>query len=604
MSAMSSPMSVSLSTRACPGAQPLYFGPTTRPLFGWLHVPAHWRGARVVLCAPLGYEGLFAHPSLRVLAERLATEAHAVVLRFDYDGTGDSAGSDEDPERVAAWLASVDAAIDELTRRAPSSGPTLLVGLRAGGLLGAIVAARRHDVQGLALWATVTSGRAFAREQRAFSLLSHVNSAVPGGSDLDWGPGGFEANGYVFRDDTVKALGMLDLGSLDRPPASRILVLDRAESPAVLPMLEQWTRLTEVAVEPVDDYQGMIAPPLTMVTPDSAIAHIVRWVGSTAGDAASAPAAYEASPVAHVAPGVDELPVWFGTKGEQFGILTQPTGRPGRRAMLFLNNAAGYRVGPHGVVPMVARALAERGVSSLRIDVAGVGDSRLPASRPDHHPYNLDTLEDVRAAIEVLVAEGFDDIAAGGLCSAAFIAWHAAQRCPEIRWLVLMNPQTFEWNEGDSLDVSPLQDQYEMNHYKNSARSIEKWSKLLRGEVQLSYVVSVVWSRVRFAVNCRLQALRVMLRIGGGGSSAARIIRALAARGGSTWFIFSGDDPGIAYLEGELGGSMTGLQRRGALHVEVVPHSDHSFTPRWATRTLTARLLVALADGDHAARAG
>src|SRR5262245_40621910 len=74
---------------------PLYFGSPELPRFGVFHQPAgQWSGTRVVLCAPLGYEGPFAHLALRELAYSL-TSGGAAVLRFDYSGYGDSAGSDE-----------------------------------------------------------------------------------------------------------------------------------------------------------------------------------------------------------------------------------------------------------------------------------------------------------------------------------------------------------------------------------------------------------------------------------------------------------------------------------------------------------------------------
>ena len=585
---------------------PIYIGATERPLFGWLHRPrAGWTGTRVVLCPPLGYEGLFAHPALRRLGQQLADEGGAAVLRFDYDGTGDSAGSDEDPGRVDAWLASVEAAVDAIQQLAPSTGPVILVGVRAGALLAAIVASRRHDVEGLVLWAPVTSGRAFAREQRAFAMLAHATASAPQEEPLSWGEGGFEANGYVFSSETVAALGELHIDKLVQPPVPHVLVLDREESPTKSTILERWgSDTTSLEVVRIDDYAAMIAPPLTMRIPERSIAYIVDWTRQlhrpeAAGSAVAAPGARSRG---HMAPGITEEGMWVGATREQFGILTLPSERAMDRGMIFLNNAGGYRVGPHGMVPMLARALAEHGVASFRLDAAGVGDSALPDDRPPHHPYNLDAVADVAAAVTMLRERGVTQLAAGGLCSAAFLAWHAAQSLPDIRRLVLVNPQTFEWKEGDSLDVSPLQDQYEMNHYRQSARSMEKWLKLFRGEVGLRFVGQLLWKRVRFALNRRFQSIRAAIGIGGTGSAAGNIVRAIGSRGGVVTFIFSGDDPGATYLEQELGGAMRVLKRRGFLQVQSIAGPDHSFTPRWATRRLTDAVLAALADTSQVSR--
>ena len=92
--------------------RPLWFGSEDRPLFGWLHVPEDKlaRGC-VLLNPPLGIEAVSAHAAYRRLADRLA-EVGFAVLRFDYDGTGDSAGQTHDPGRVAAWLGSIREAED------------------------------------------------------------------------------------------------------------------------------------------------------------------------------------------------------------------------------------------------------------------------------------------------------------------------------------------------------------------------------------------------------------------------------------------------------------------------------------------------------------
>ena len=88
----------------------VWFGPEERPLYGWVSTPAGGlvRGG-AILCPPMGEEGRSAHRTFRRLAETLADQG-IVALRFDYDGTGDSAGLQDDPDRVASWLASVEAA--------------------------------------------------------------------------------------------------------------------------------------------------------------------------------------------------------------------------------------------------------------------------------------------------------------------------------------------------------------------------------------------------------------------------------------------------------------------------------------------------------------
>src|SRR5690349_12729915 len=88
-------------------AAPRFFGSRERPLFAWHHrASSGRRDAVIVLCPPLGYEYMSAYRTWRLLAERLAALGFD-VLRFDYDGTGNSAGVYEDPCRVDAWKRSI-----------------------------------------------------------------------------------------------------------------------------------------------------------------------------------------------------------------------------------------------------------------------------------------------------------------------------------------------------------------------------------------------------------------------------------------------------------------------------------------------------------------
>jgi alpha/beta superfamily hydrolase len=86
-----------------PKPEPLYFGSEVRARSGWLHRGVGPSSSGVVICNPFGFEVICAHRTLRHLADSLAG-AGLPTLRFDYDGTGDSAGDDRDPKRLEAWI--------------------------------------------------------------------------------------------------------------------------------------------------------------------------------------------------------------------------------------------------------------------------------------------------------------------------------------------------------------------------------------------------------------------------------------------------------------------------------------------------------------------
>ena len=102
---------------------------------------------------------------MRHLAED-RERAGLIALRFDPDGTGDSAGDDLDPGRLDAWLDSIDDAC-ALVRRAGAER-IVLVGVRLGALLAATCAARRDDIAGVVAIAAVPDRQGVAaRGQRA-----------------------------------------------------------------------------------------------------------------------------------------------------------------------------------------------------------------------------------------------------------------------------------------------------------------------------------------------------------------------------------------------------------------------------------------------------
>jgi len=160
--------------------------------FGWFHPAAGTRG--VVLCPPHGYEEVCVHRVLSGLAGRFAA-AGLPTLRLDYHGTGDSAGDDEQPDRVAAWLGSVRAAV-EWMRASAGVQEVALVGLRLGGTLAAVVAAELGDVHSLALLAAPPTGKGYARELKALAMLQ---PPVDGGPPAPERGGDLEAAGFVLR---------------------------------------------------------------------------------------------------------------------------------------------------------------------------------------------------------------------------------------------------------------------------------------------------------------------------------------------------------------------------------------------------------------------
>ena len=84
---------------------PFFFGSSEERLLG-VHHPPRGRAPRergILLCYPLGQEYMRAHRAFRQLGMLMARRGFH-VLRFDWFGTGDSAGRVEDA-KIERWVA-------------------------------------------------------------------------------------------------------------------------------------------------------------------------------------------------------------------------------------------------------------------------------------------------------------------------------------------------------------------------------------------------------------------------------------------------------------------------------------------------------------------
>jgi pimeloyl-ACP methyl ester carboxylesterase len=190
---------------------PFYFGTTERRLFG-IYTPARTAGANaraIVLCHPWGQEYLGAHRSMRALGSMLSA-AGFHVLRFDYFGTGDSAGEMRQAD-LAGWKEDIGMAIEELkdTTGATKVG---IAGLRVGATLAAEVAARRaREVDALALWDPIARGTAYVEE------LMRIGSPMLGAER--------EVGGFPLTQEMAAELRAIDLTSAEPAVAARTLVV-------------------------------------------------------------------------------------------------------------------------------------------------------------------------------------------------------------------------------------------------------------------------------------------------------------------------------------------------------------------------------------------
>lgn len=127
-----------------------------------------------------------------------------------------------------------------------------------------------------------------------------------------------------------------------------------------------------------------------------------------------------------------ERAVQFGVRCTLTGILTEPEfGRESAApAVIMLNSGILHRVGTCRLHVLIARALGEAGVTTLRFDFSGIGDSDV---RRDTLPFEESAPDEVVEAMDYLAErKGITRFALFGLCSGADVGFMAAVRDPRV----------------------------------------------------------------------------------------------------------------------------------------------------------------------------
>ena len=561
---------------------------------GWFHeASAPSRSVAVVMCRPLGYEALCSYRTYTQLAHSLSA-AGFDVLRFDYHGTGDSTGGDLDSDRVGAWLGSVESAV-AAARELSGARDVALFGMRLGATLALEAAQHIGGVASMMLWAPCANGRAFTREMRA-AFASHANAAL----ELD---GGLEALGTLFTRETLLALDGLAPATANAPPAKRVLLIGRDDMPAPGPLPAQLRASGAEVTELVwPGYAAMMAEPHDAKLTPQTLEAITAWLSD-------AHPAFHTTTIAHdaVAPAqglrnctVSETPASFGHDGRLFGVLSQaatPRDERSQTAVLLLNVGGNYRVGPNRVYVKLARDLAAAGYRALRMDVSGIGDSRLDEGFSSDRMYRGDATADVSAAIDMLLKRGCTRIFLLGICSGAYLAFQTALQDTRVNGQVIINARLLEWDADKHGPWQSSMQQYykSTRYYRQALLHGDVYARLLRGEVDVRGIAR----RLRHLAAARVRRLvdRIIGRPPQEGVLAK--MKHLCGRGVDTLVTMSEQDDGLDYMEFHLGTRGAGMRGHANFRMELVPDADHTFSTVAGQRALT-RIVREHLDGLHA----
>jgi pimeloyl-ACP methyl ester carboxylesterase len=587
-------------------ATAFYFGTQVRPLFGWLHTASDGSHGNLglVICNPLGYEAISSHRTNRHMA--IAAAARGIpVLRFDYDGTGDSAGDDTEPDRVKAWLQSIQLAIETL-REATGVTHVCLAGIRLGASLALLATQNRDDVCGVIAINPVIDGRRYLREMRALAATGAQPVAANSSSnnaDVQ------EAAGFITTAATRETLAQIQLArdSLQTAP-SRILLLERADLPTDDTLATHLTQLgSDVGRLPFSGYADMLRDPHETVVPDAMIGTVVDWLVASSHATSSMVSTTETLRTqcrfAWSSQGTTaELQEWairICPGQNVFGIVTSaaaPAAGQDQPTLLLLNSGAVHHVGPNRLYVQIARHCALLGMTVVRLDLPGLGDSPAENGKDENIVYPPAPHEIVGQAMELAREQlHAGKIYCAGICSGGYHSLKAAVAGLPLNGIVVINPLTFFWKPHLSLAPPAFQDTAEMMRYQQAGFQLRSWKKLLTGKVNLRGLAARLirhFSR-RIIHKARNLARSVGIRPG---DDLASELRSVSTQGTRMHFVFSRTDPGYPMLMEQAGSEVQRLRNANALTIDFLADADHTFTPfaaQAALQLLLAELITA-----------
>jgi alpha/beta superfamily hydrolase len=514
-------------------------------VFALYHPAAGTGGPAVLLCPPLGWDDVCSYRARRDWAERLAATGKP-ALRFDYPGTGDSGGSPSDAGRVAAWTRAAAGAASWL-RTESGRRRLVAIGIGLGGLIAWRAAAEGAPIDDLVLWGTPATGRALVRELRAFSRLESASLGEQVHAERD---GTLLAGGFLLSAETVAALEAIELPALALPRAEerRVLLLGRDGMPPA-GGLEQ--SAGDVAVDRGEGYGELMLEPQFSRTPDATIARVDAWLDAAPADgvlhtaAAAAPAAAEQLDLGDAR----ERPF---EAGGLFGIVTEPA-HPAGVVALLLNAGSIRRIGANRMWVEAARRWSARGVTTIRVDVPGIGDAAGDSHRfDDTRAYYV---EPVAAELRPVFEMFAGPFLVGGLCSGGYWSLQAALDTDRVAVAALVNTLVLVWDDLLPVDrrLQPLR-----------ATFVRALRERRIGELML--VMRVVRRRLadRFA---RAH----------GGDAVDRALDRLRDKGTQLVLVYEQLDPQRWELERD--GRLARLDRWPNVTVEPIEGADHTLRP-------------------------
>ena len=262
--------------------------------------------------------------------------------------------------------------------------------------------------------------------------------------------------------ETQAALSALQLSALALPDCDRrrVLLLSRGALPVDRRLQDSLERQgADVTVLRTTDYYALMVKPEQSQTPEATVAHVLGWLArGPRGGRVQVGAAAQDDPAG--ARDTRARGRWRGGR-EPARLLRWPrrgvrdrlpplVGRSGAARLACCSGAGALpHTGPNRAWVEMARRWAARGIPTVRLDLAGIGEAggEDPELRSDESTYESWRVDDVRGVLDQLQAAGIAErFVLGGLCSGANCSFQGGLADSRVCGLLLINLFLVTWS--------------------------------------------------------------------------------------------------------------------------------------------------------------
>ncbi|HBF28579.1 alpha/beta fold hydrolase [Rhizobium sp.] len=593
------------SERQKAAAQPVNFAATFglfQPANG---VSAHAvRNAAVLFLPPWGFEELCTHKLFRLMAEEFAADGIA-SLRFDYPGTGDALDDATGAITLNVWQDTISQALALLQERTGGL-PVILVGHGLGASLALAMAHGLEGLCGLVAMAPVVSGRTYLRELQFWARVIDDGLGLPEHLRIR---GGTSIGGIIMPDGVSAALKKKDFSAASPHRSIPHLFVNRLERPGDKMLSEQMAaKGARVELSDYIGFDAMIANPSMARLPLETMENLVSWVVRLAaglGRPDHLPLANAVVDTARLETrDFCETAMRFGRGQRLYGILCEPVGARRGATVLLASTAYDRQAGWGRSGVAMARRLARVGIASFRFDPANVGDSPPVPGFPEQVLYAETQYDDVEAALNVLEERDLLPAIGVGRCSGGYLTFSSMLKDHRLVGACLANAFAFYWDPRRDVDGVLRVVPRSLNTYRQLMFRGGTFRRLICGDVDIKNAVrnfiSVGWSRFIHSTGLgNIMSARARLAH----AQVMSAFKRLAKRKVKLILLYSENDVGLEHVYQHFGAHGRGLKRYDNVQMQIVPETDHNFSPESAQQRYFEEIRdLALSAGSTAIR--